>query len=140
MSSASWTAFFMDSTVLSMLTTTPFLRPWEGLMPIPMTSTCPPSFTSPTMAQTLVVPRSRPTTMLSAFFATQHPLRSANIRRKEGTREGGKAKGPDHLPSYLPPFLPSYLLFLDNHHRRLPVRPQLHVAVCKPAAVHVRKD
>src|SRR5512147_2307087 len=57
----------MDSTVLSMLTTTPFLSPRDGWLPMPIMSIRPSSFTSPTMAHILVVPISRPTTMLSCL-------------------------------------------------------------------------
>ena len=64
MSSASSTAFLMDSTVASMLTTTPLRSPIEGWVPMPMMLTEPPD-TSPTTAQILVVPMSRPTTMSS---------------------------------------------------------------------------
>src|SRR5215831_6024028 len=53
----------MDSTVLSIFTTMPFLRPREGWVPMPITSITPSLLTSPTMAQILVVPMSRPTTM-----------------------------------------------------------------------------
>src|SRR5579862_1934924 len=61
MSSASSTARWMDCTVDSMLTTTPFLRPREGCEPRPRTSMEPSRPTSPTRATTLEVPMSRPT-------------------------------------------------------------------------------
>src|SRR3569833_1663687 len=61
MSSASSTARWMDCTVDSMLTTTPFLRPREGCEPRPRTSMEPSRPTSPTKATTLEVPMSRPT-------------------------------------------------------------------------------
>ena len=63
-SSASSTAFFIDSTVDSMFTTTPFLSPMEGCVPIPIIFI---SFleTSPTTAQILVVPMSSPTIIFS---------------------------------------------------------------------------
>ena len=60
-SSASSTARRMESTVASMLTTTPLRSPRDGLWPRPMTSTTPLPFFSATMAQTFVVPMSRPT-------------------------------------------------------------------------------
>src|SRR6266404_379792 len=60
-SSASSTARWMDCTVDSMLTTTPFFRPREGCEPSPSTSMEPSSPTSPTRATTLEVPMSRPT-------------------------------------------------------------------------------
>jgi len=62
MSSASSTARWMDCTVDSMLTTTPFFRPREGCEPMPMISNAPSALISPTMATTLLVPMSRPTT------------------------------------------------------------------------------
>src|SRR5712691_6666582 len=60
---ASSMAWRMDSTVLSMFTTTPFLRPRDGCVPTPITSMMPSLLTSPMMAQIFVVPRSRPTTI-----------------------------------------------------------------------------
>src|SRR5262245_12002906 len=53
----------MDSTVLSIFTTTPFLRPRDGWVPIPSTLMTPSLLASPTMAQIFVVPMSRPTTI-----------------------------------------------------------------------------
>src|ERR1700722_13955609 len=61
MSSASSTARWMDCTVDSMFTTTPFLRPREGCDPRPNTSIVPSRPISPTRATTLKVPMSRPT-------------------------------------------------------------------------------
>src|SRR5690349_14228479 len=61
MSSASSTARWIDCTVDSMLTTTPFLRPREGWEPMPSTSMDPSRPTSPTKATTLEVPMSSPT-------------------------------------------------------------------------------
>src|SRR5581483_3920560 len=61
MSSASSTARWIDCTVDSMLTTTPFFRPREGWEPSPSTSMVPSTPTSPTRATTLEVPMSRPT-------------------------------------------------------------------------------
>src|SRR6188508_1677450 len=60
-SSASSTARWIDCTVDSMLTTTPFLSPRDGCEPMPSTSMPPSAFTSPTSATTLDVPISRPT-------------------------------------------------------------------------------
>src|ERR1700727_1092160 len=68
MSSASSTARWMDCTVDSMFTTTPFLRPREGWLPMPMTSMAPSAVISPTSASTLEVPISRPTTMSRSVF------------------------------------------------------------------------
>ena len=64
MSSASSTARWMDCTVDSMLTTTPFFRPREGWLPMPMISSAPSALISPTMATTLLVPMSSPTIKL----------------------------------------------------------------------------
>src|SRR6201996_7716450 len=61
MSSASSTARWMDCTVDSMLTTTPFLRPREGCEPSPNTSIEPSRPTSPTSDTTFDVPMSSPT-------------------------------------------------------------------------------
>src|SRR6202161_363980 len=49
----------MDCTVDSMLTTTPFFRPRDGWLPMPMISNAPSDLISPTMATTLLVPMSR---------------------------------------------------------------------------------
>src|SRR5687768_126856 len=64
MSSASSMARWMDWTVESMLTTTPFLRPREGWEPRPMTSRLPSACISPTSATTFDVPMSSPTIRL----------------------------------------------------------------------------
>ena len=60
-SSASSTARWIDCTVDSMLTTTPFFRPREGCEPRPITSIAPSAPISPTSATTFEVPMSRPT-------------------------------------------------------------------------------
>jgi hypothetical protein len=60
MSSASSTAFRIESTVESMSITTPFRRPRDGWVPIPAMSIRSP-FCSATTAQIFVVPMSRPT-------------------------------------------------------------------------------
>src|SRR5665213_1777760 len=64
MSSASSTARWIDCTVDSILTTTPFLRPREGCDPSPITSIAPSAPISPTSATTFEVPISRPTMRL----------------------------------------------------------------------------
>src|ERR1700691_3345956 len=61
MSSASSTARWMDCTVDSMLTTTPFLSPRDGCEPKPSTSIAPSAPISPTSATTFDVPMSSPT-------------------------------------------------------------------------------
>jgi hypothetical protein len=70
-SSASSTARWMDCTVDSMLTTTPRLRPREGWMPMPITSTSPDGETSPTIAAIFDVPTSSPTTRFLSVFLTK---------------------------------------------------------------------
>src|SRR5215469_7852677 len=64
MSSASSTARWIDCTVDSMLTTTPFFSPREGCDPSPSSSIAPSRPTSPTSATTLEVPMSSPTMRL----------------------------------------------------------------------------
>src|SRR6516162_3684825 len=64
MSSASSTARWIDCTVDSMFTTTPFFSPREGWEPRPSSSIEPSSPTSPTSATTLEVPMSSPTMRL----------------------------------------------------------------------------
>jgi hypothetical protein len=59
--SASSTARWMDCTVDSMLTTTPFFSPRDGCDPIPMISISSFSVTSHTIATTFEVPISSPT-------------------------------------------------------------------------------
>ncbi len=79
MSSASSRARLMESTVTSMLITTPFRSPLEGLVPTPMMSRPPSSSSSAMMAQILVVPMSNPTiTLLSR--GTSHPPFSGGFR------------------------------------------------------------
>src|SRR5512137_12004 len=67
-SSASSTARWMDWTVESMLTTTPFFRPRDGCEPTPTTSMVPSGPSSPTIATTFEVPMSRPTIRLRSDF------------------------------------------------------------------------
>src|SRR5450755_4819352 len=64
MSSASSTARWMDWTVDSMLTTTPFFKPRDGCEPKPSTSIEPSAPISPTSATTFEVPMSNPTIKL----------------------------------------------------------------------------
>ena len=67
-SSASSTARWIDCTVESMLTTTPFFRPRDGCEPTPTTSIVPSAPSSPTIATTFEVPMSRPTIRLRSGF------------------------------------------------------------------------
>src|SRR5215472_17517003 len=64
MSSASSTARWIDCTVDSMLTTTPFFSPRDGCEPTPSSSIEPSAPTSPTSDTTLEVPMSWPTIRL----------------------------------------------------------------------------
>src|ERR1039457_4935989 len=81
-SSASSTARWIDCTVDSMFTTTPFFRPREGWLPKPITSIEPSAVISPTSATTLEVPMSSPTmTSRSAFLAIAVSL---VLRRRRG--------------------------------------------------------
>ena len=73
MSSASSTAFLMEVTVLSILTTTPFLKPVEGCEPIPTMLTFP-SWTLPTTTHIFVVPISSPTSSSSSFTILPLPF------------------------------------------------------------------
>src|SRR5690606_33820515 len=61
---ASSTARWIDCTVDSILTTTPFFNPRDGCVPIPTISRSPSGVTSPTRATTLEVPISSPTIIL----------------------------------------------------------------------------
>src|SRR5512133_3089413 len=79
MCSASSIARLIEATVASMLTTTPFLSPFDGCEPIPITS-MPSSVISPTMAQILVVPMSRPTRMSPLFAMSPPPGELAQSR------------------------------------------------------------
>src|SRR5579862_8678312 len=88
MSSASSTARWIDCTVDSMLTTTPFFSPREGCEPSPSSSIAPSGPTSPTSATTLEVPMSRPTMrFLSA--------RLSIVGSVFGRRAGGTAAPAD---------------------------------------------
>src|SRR6202167_2502623 len=67
MSSASSTARWIDCTVDSMFTTTPFFSPREGCEPRPSSSIEPSAPTPPTSATTLEVPMSSPTIRLRSL-------------------------------------------------------------------------
>src|ERR1700722_3063842 len=92
MSSASSTARWMDCTVDSMLTTTPFFRPREGCEPTPITSILPSAVTSPTSATTFDVPISNPTIRLRSVrldIASIAPV--LGIARPAGAPANGEA-------------------------------------------------
>src|ERR1700722_8301202 len=69
----------MDCTVDSMLTTTPFLRPRDGWLPMPMISSWPSALISPTMATTLLVPMSRPTNRFRSERFAMDPLQPLSV-------------------------------------------------------------
>src|SRR5581483_5837095 len=83
MCSASSTACWIERTVSSMWTTTPFFRPVEGWVPTPITS-MPSSVTSPTIAAILVVPMSSPTTSSSRFAIAPLTFRLRATRQLDG--------------------------------------------------------
>src|SRR5450830_411925 len=64
----------MDSTVASMLTTTPFFKPFDSCCPKPITSCLPSGMTSATTATILDVPISRPTIRFFASFVMSFQL------------------------------------------------------------------
>src|SRR6185437_3997287 len=84
MSSASSTARWMDCTVDSMLTTTPFFRPREGCEPTPSTSIPPSGPTSPTRATILEVPMSSPT---MRFLSERLSIATAILGRLKSRRK-----------------------------------------------------
>jgi hypothetical protein len=59
--SAALTALFIDSTVASILTTTPFLKPLLGASPFPITSIVPEEFFLATITHIFVEPLSNHT-------------------------------------------------------------------------------
>src|ERR1700693_2589605 len=87
----------MDCTVDSMLTTTPFFRPREGGLPMPMISSAPSDLISPTMATTLLVPMSRPTTKLRSdrlAMCFQNFLQVARASERDAGNAAGMDGGP----------------------------------------------
>ena len=89
MSSASSTARWIDCTVDSMLTTTPFFSPREGCEPMPSSSIEPSRPTSPTSATTLEVPMSRPTMRLrSARLSIVTTFASRGVRGVAAPADG----------------------------------------------------
>src|ERR1700690_2801238 len=96
----------MDCTVDSMLTTTPFLSPRDGWLPIPMISSVPSALSSPTIATTLLVPMSRPTIRFrSERLAIEFPgplgrqrrMRCRRARRARGAPPNGEAVRIAHV-------------------------------------------
>src|SRR4029077_2866874 len=89
MSSASSTARWIDCTVDSMLTTTPFLRPRERCEPSPSSSIDPSSPTSPTSATTLEVPMSSPTMRFrSERLSIVPPFATGSARGRAAPADG----------------------------------------------------
>src|SRR5687767_7039927 len=76
MSSASSSARWIACTVVSMFTTTPFLRPREGWLPMPMISKPPSGRISATIAAILEVPMSSPTIRFLLSLALPMRFRS----------------------------------------------------------------
>src|SRR5690606_29114715 len=96
-SSASSTARWMDCTVDSMFTTTPFFSPREGCEPMPMISMEPSECASPTMATTLEVPMSSPTiNCLSVFLDIRSGSRRPGCVRA-GLPADGESVGVTHI-------------------------------------------
>src|SRR5580704_1004322 len=97
MSSASSTARWIDCTVDSMLTTTPFLSPREGCEPSPSSSIEPSGPTSPTSATTLEVPMSSPTMRFrSARLSIVSPV-AARAAGGSAAPADGKTVGVTHV-------------------------------------------
>src|ERR1700732_5100842 len=84
----------MDCTVDSMLTTTPFFRPRDGWLPMPMISNAPSDLISPTMATTLLVPMSRPTIRLRS---DRLAIGGSRGRRLGSAPADGEAVGIAHI-------------------------------------------
>src|SRR5215472_2024173 len=95
MSSASSTARWIDCTVDSMLTTTPFLRPREGCEPRPSSSIEPSSPTSPTSDTTLEVPMSSPTMRLRSARLS---IVAARLPRARGSVDAPADGKPVRVP------------------------------------------
>src|SRR5688572_27021026 len=89
----------MARTVHSMLVTTPFFRPRQGTFPAPR-MVIPLSSISPTTAETLVEPRSKPTTISeeTAPFVITDSRNSESARRCHAGRNGANLSQPHHRP------------------------------------------
>src|SRR5664279_3080576 len=83
MSSASSSTRWIEAIVASMLTTTPFLRPRDGCVPMPITLSSPPGPISPTIATIFDVPMSRPTIRFLLSF-TMHASLVGSCRSCRG--------------------------------------------------------
>src|SRR5580698_484493 len=97
MSSASSTARWIDCTVDSMLTTTPFFRPREGCDPKPSSSIEPSAPISPTRATTLEVPMSRPTMRLRSVRLSIVIFLAAGAAGGIAAPADGEAVGVAHV-------------------------------------------
>src|SRR6201988_2463761 len=97
MSSASSTARWIDCTVDSMLTTTPFFRPREGCEPSPSSSIEPSSPTSPTSDTTLEVPMSRPKIRLHSAPLSIVPTFATGAVRSATAPADGKTVCVPHV-------------------------------------------
>src|SRR5690606_1549715 len=89
-SCASSMARWIDCTVDSMFTTTPFFRPRDGLVPMPTISSSPSAVTSPTSATTLEVPMSRPTIILP--LCTLAMILTVLLDSLDGNRRFGRRR------------------------------------------------
>src|SRR5215469_4253884 len=96
-SSASSTARWIDCTVDSMLTTTPFFSPREGCEPRPSSSIEPSAPTSPTSATTLDVPMSRPTIRLRSTRLSMVGTLSRVVVIGTAAPADGEAVGVTHV-------------------------------------------
>src|ERR1700752_561976 len=94
-SSASSTARWIDCTVDSMLTTTPFFSPREVGEPSPSSSIEPSAPTSPTSATTLEVPMSSPTMRLRS---TRLSIVTARLPRGRGSAAAPADGKPRRVP------------------------------------------
>src|SRR5579863_588337 len=97
MSSASSTARWIDCTVDSMLTTTPFFSPREGCEPSPRSSIEPSAPISPTRATTLEVPMSRPTMRLRSVRLSIVILIAPRAVRRRAAPADRKTVGVPHV-------------------------------------------
>src|SRR5271166_2790940 len=129
-----------------MLTTTPFLSPRDGWLPIPMISSVPSVLISPTIATTLLVPMSSPTIRFrSERLAIEFPGplgrqrrgRCRRTRPARGAPPNGEAVGIAHVD-----VIDVGLAVRDHLHRRAneAVKPRVDVATPEPhrhAAVEI---
>src|SRR6476620_416723 len=125
----------MDSTVASMLTTTPFFRPRDSCCPSPITSCRPFDMTSATTATTLEVPMSRPTIRFFASLVMFFRLFLFCFGCKSQTRRFQRQPGRvTHVHAFDPVLQPCHQLRIDPHQPLYPVFQGLPVLF--PAQLH----